>query len=252
MNTSSERDAITQVADLISEECKLLCFDEFQVTDICDAMILSKLFNVLWMNRTLLVATSNRPPSDLYKDGLNRAYFTPFIKQLERECIVKQVSSTKDYRQENKPLQNSYYSPLTTESKSLLFNDFLTHSYQYRQHTEHLYIPGEIIENNIEVMMGRTVKLKTVNPTSKTCFVEFSYLCETDRGASHYHAIFKNYHTIYLNGIPILSILEHDRARRFFTLIDEVYDASIHLVWNQNFNKYHIIIIIFHTYLFIQ
>ena len=231
LNMASERDAITQVAEQISKECKLLCFDEFQVTDICDAMILSKLFNVLWMNGTLLVATSNRPPSDLYKDGLNRAYFTPFITQLERECLVKQISSTKDYRQENKPLPNSYYNPVTAESKSLLFNDFLTHSYQYRQLSEELYVPGEIIENDISVMMGRTVKVKTVNASSKTCFVEFSYLCETDRGASDYHAICKNYDTIYLHGIPILSILEHDRARRFITLIDEIYDAGAHLVW---------------------
>ena len=87
----------------------LFCFDEFQVTDICDAMILSKLFSVLWSKGTVLIATSNRPPSDLYKDGLNRAYFTPFIKRLERECIVKEIASSKDYRQLNKPLENSYF-----------------------------------------------------------------------------------------------------------------------------------------------
>ncbi len=93
-----KRDAISQVAESIAKETKLLCFDEFQVTDICDAMILSKLFAVLWSKGTVLIATSNRPPSDLYKDGLNRSYFIPFITQLERECIVKEIASDKDYR----------------------------------------------------------------------------------------------------------------------------------------------------------
>jgi cell division protein ZapE len=138
LNMSSERDAITQVAESIAGECRLLCFDEFQVTDICDAMILSKLFSVLWSKGTVLIATSNRPPIDLYKDGLNRAYFVPFIKRLEQECIVKQIASVKDYRQANKPLENSYYVPLNDEARSKLWEDFKTHSYQYRKLTEEL------------------------------------------------------------------------------------------------------------------
>ena len=228
---SSERDAITQVAEQISKECSLLCFDEFQVTDICDAMILSKLFSVLWSNGTVLIATSNRPPSDLYKDGLNRAYFIPFIQRLESECIVKQINSSKDYRQLNKPLANSYYTPLTLETKTLLWDHFLSHSYEYRHSGEELYSPGKTIEKNVPVMMGRKVCVSTVSEHSRTCYVEFSYLCETDRGASDYHAICKNYDTIFLYGVPVLSVLEHDRARRFITLIDEIYDAGIHLIW---------------------
>ena len=231
LNMSSERDAVTKVAELIATECQLLCFDEFQVTDICDAMILSKLFRILWSKGTVLVATSNRPPSDLYKDGLNRAYFIPFITRLEGECIVKQIASTKDYRQSNVSLPNAYYTPLSDESKSNLWNSFLTHSYQYRMMTEDLYTPGKTIEKNIPVMMGRNVKVTTATSSSKTCFVEFQYLCETDRGASDYHAICAHYDTIFLYGIPMLSVLEHDKARRFITLIDEVYDAGIHLVW---------------------
>jgi cell division protein ZapE len=231
LNMSSERDAITQVAESISNDCKLLCFDEFQVTDICDAMILSKLFSVLWSKGTVLIATSNRPPSDLYKDGLNRAYFTPFIKRLERECIVKEMASSKDYRQLNKPLENSYFTPLNDEAKNNLWESFKTHSYKYRKLNEELYIPGKQIEMNIPVMMGRNVKVTTLHETSTACYVDFKYLCETDRGASDYHAICKHYDTVFLYGIPVLSVLEHDRARRFITLIDEIYDAGVHLVW---------------------
>ena len=231
LNMSSERDAVTQVAELIASECRLLCFDEFQVTDICDAMILSKLFSILWSKGTVLVATSNRPPSDLYKDGLNRAYFLPFIKRLEGECIVKRIDSTKDYRQSNISLPNAYYTPLCEESRSLLWNSFLAHSYRYRAMKEDLYTPGKTIEKNVPVMMGRTVKVTTATSSSSTCYVEFQYLCETDRGASDYHAICAHYDTVFLYGVPVLSVLEHDRARRFITLIDEIYDAGIHFVW---------------------
>ena len=231
LNMSSERDAITQVAESISDDCKLLCFDEFQVTDICDAMILSKLFSVLWSKGTVLIATSNRPPSDLYKDGLNRAYFTPFIKRLERECIVKEIASSKDYRQLNKPLENSYFTPLNDEAKNNLWESFKTHSYKYRKLNEELYTPGNQIEMNVPVMMGRNVKVTTLHETSTACYVDFKYLCETDRGASDYHAICAHYDTVFLYGIPVLSVLEHDRARRFITLIDEIYDAGVHLVW---------------------
>lgn len=81
-------------------------------------------------------------------------------------------------------------------------------------------------------MMGRTVKVTVNQKSSGACYVDFKYLCETDRGASDYHAICKHFDTVFLHGIPQLSVLEHDRARRFITLIDEVYDAGIHLVWS--------------------
>ena len=99
INLSSERDAIAAVAHDIADECRLLCFDEFQVTDICDAMMLAKFFGVLWERGTVLVATSNRPPTDLYKDGLNRSYFLPFIDRLQDECVVWDMGTSEDYRQ---------------------------------------------------------------------------------------------------------------------------------------------------------
>ena len=99
INLSSERDAIAAVAHDVADECRLLCFDEFQVTDICDAMMLAKFFGVLWERGTVLVATSNRPPTDLYKDGLNRSYFLPFIDRLQEECVVWDMGTGEDYRQ---------------------------------------------------------------------------------------------------------------------------------------------------------
>ena len=92
-------DPITHAATVISEQSHLLCFDEFQVTDIADAIIMTKLFNELWKRGTILVATSNRPPKDLYLGGLNRQYFLPFIAEVQEACHVAHLKSHVDYRQ---------------------------------------------------------------------------------------------------------------------------------------------------------
>jgi predicted ATPase len=146
---------------------------------------------------------------------------------------VKQIASSKDYRQSNKPLGNSYYTPINDESKNKLFNDFIKHSQQHRMKEEEMTDVHELTttQKDVPVMMGRTVRVTVANESSDACFVDFKYLCETDRGASDYHAICAHFDTVYLYGIPVLSVLEHDRARRFITLIDEVYDAGIHLIW---------------------
>jgi predicted ATPase len=130
----------------------------------------------------------------------------------------------------NLPLLNSYFTPLSEITKADLFDSFNSHSHQYCANgSESHEGSGEIA---IPVMMGRTVKVTVNQKSSGACYVDFKYLCETDRGASDYHAICKHFDTVFLHGIPQLSVLEHDRARRFITLIDEVYDAGIHLVWS--------------------
>ena len=243
INLSSERDAIVQVAHDVADNTRLLCFDEFQVTDICDAMMLSKFFGVLWERGTVLVATSNRPPTDLYNDGLNRKYFLPFIERLTKECILYDMNTAIDYRLKNLALENAYYTPVNDNTTKRLWNDFLAAS--------NADPTAETMVVEIPVMMGRTVAVTVAgsssgnssssssssstnssnNRRSRVCWVDFKYLCEGDRGASDYQAVCQSFDEIYLSGIPRLSVIKHDRARRFITLIDEIYDAGIRLHW---------------------
>ena len=223
INLSSERDAIANVAHAISQEARLLCFDEFQVTDVADAMIIAKLFSVLWKNGTVLVATSNRPPEDLYKDGLNRSYFLPFIHDLQRLTIVRDMGSSVDYRQSNAPLANSFFTPANDQTKDKLWLEFLRWGGGDRGVTDNAQVP---------VMMGRKLTVQHARPSVGACFVSFASLCEADLGASDYRALASNYKAVFLHGVPQLSVLEHDKARRFITLVDCLYDAGRILVWS--------------------
>lgn len=226
VNLSSERDAITQVAMAMSKEAKILCFDEFQVTDVADAMILTKFFSVLWQNGTILIATSNRPPTDLYKNGLNRQYFLPFLDDLQRLTVVKRIGGTLDYRQSHVSVPKAYFTPLNARSHSALWEEFLSFSPQKSAE------PEEVVENvEIPVMMGRTLSVEFARPLNRACFVSFASLCEKDTGASDYKSLCSHYSAIFVYGIPQLSVLEHDKARRFITLIDSIYDASRLFVW---------------------
>lgn len=176
LNLSSERDAIVQVARKISEEAKLLCFDEFQVTDICDAMILKKFMSELWDCGTVLIATSNRPPSDLYKDGINRMYFMPFIRRLEEECVVCDIQSLKDYRLDAKMNPTpAFYTPLSSESTAQLLEQYLLDGGQY---------PMQAF--SIPVMMGRKFLVDGGSLKKRVCWIEFKRLCEDDVGAADY------------------------------------------------------------------
>jgi protein AFG1 len=260
LNTSSERDAISYVASQVANEAWLLCFDEFQVTDICDAMILSKFFKVLWSKGTVLVATSNRPPIDLYKDGVNREYFMPYIEQLQRECIVKSIRSEEDYRQlATKSIPSTSFIPICNDSSLKLWNSFISFSNNSNNNNELLSIDNidninEIISGiikspiyiknlsrnvKINVMMGRYITMPIVIKTKilndkyiNVGWIDFVTLCEHDRGAADYYAICSNFDIIYLHNIPELSVMQHDKARRFITFIDEVYDASVRLFWS--------------------
>lgn len=154
-------DPITYAAKVISEQSHLLCFDEFQVTDIADAIIMTKLFNELWKRGTILVATSNRPPKDLYLGGLNRQYFLPFIAEVQEACHVAHLKSHVDYRQlMSVREENAYFTPISAESTKQLFDLFVAESEG----------DGEVKEVEIPVMMGRSL---TVLARGRSCFVTF-------------------------------------------------------------------------------
>lgn len=198
LNMMPDRDAIEQVAKKISQTTWLLCFDEFQVTDIVNALIMTKLFNELWKQGTILIATSNRPSNDLYQGGINRSYFLPFIDALNHNCLQIDMKSRKDYRLlSSQQLQCNFY-PATLESNNKLHNMFTAQIHEQYGHDK---APQDII---VPIMMGRSVK---VWGYKDICFVDFSQMCEEYRGAADYSAISKHMKHIYMTNIPVFSVL---------------------------------------------
>lgn len=216
VDTSLENNPIHRVGLKFASETSLLCLDEFQVTDIADAVILSQLFGVLFRMGTVVVATSNRPPSDLYEGGLNRSYFLPFIDLLERHCIVHPIKSEIDYRK----LLSSCSSFFTTST-----------DISSQMTTELLQQIGLEVPSPIELDVGfkRTLKVQRAYSERVACF-SFDELCDTDLGAMDYRAIAKKFEIVVLEDIPILDLEGHNRARRFITLIDELYEGKCALL----------------------
>ncbi|KAK1944109.1 AFG1-like ATPase [Phytophthora citrophthora] len=215
------RDVVLQVAHSIADECHLLCFDEFQVTDVADALIMRKLFGVFFSRGVVIVATSNTPPQDLYKDGTNREYFLPFLDQLARHTRVVPMNSDVDYRFLCEPVggEETFLSPLTTVTKQKMdavYRDLLDDS----NGDELLRIP---------VMMGRTLDVRGI-AKSGVCRASFSLLCDTEKGAADYKAMAECFHTLVLDDVPALSMAQHDQARRFILLVDELYEHRTRLV----------------------
>lgn len=222
LNLSSERDSITIIARDIAKEAQVLCFDEFQVTDICDAMILTRLFNELWKQNVVLVATSNRPPTDLYLNGLNRQYFLPFIERLQVNCLVRNINIHHDYRQGGHTAPNAYFVGNTPQNITTLRGLYEAELQRGNFASEAVTVP---------VMNNRKLTLSDANLQAGVCFVEFSALCETDRGASDYQALCAHFHTVFMPNIPVLSVLAHNEARRLITLIDAMYNSNVRFVW---------------------
>jgi predicted ATPase len=220
INLSSTRDSIAAVALELAAEAKLLCFDEFQVTDICDAMILSRLFNNLWNAGVVLVATSNRHPSELYQGGLNRQYFLPFIENLQANCLVRDIGSSCDYRQQEPARSDAYYVPATGANREKL-----------RRRFEEELGGASCGAVSVPVMMGRALTLSAGCLERRVCFASFHELCETERGAADYHALCSHFSAVYLHGVPVLSVLSHNEARRMITLVDALYNSHVRLVW---------------------
>ena len=194
LRLDSRYDAVANVALQLSQEFRVLCFDEFQITDIADAWILSRLFVVLWERGTVLVTTSNRHCDDLYENGINRAFFLPFIETLKQRCLVIHLNSPTDYRlafQGEAPEQPSYYVPLSPESSVQLFSEYL--DLARRTNDE---FPGPI---SIQVMMRRHLHLPS-GLLGQVCWCTFEGLCSADRGAADYKALCSNFHTIFLDG----------------------------------------------------
>jgi cell division protein ZapE len=219
---SEEGDPVPPVARDIAEGARLLAFDEMVVNNSADAMILSRLFSRLLENGATVVTTSNRPPSDLYKDGLNREHFLPFIALVERELDVVPLNGPTDYRLARLGGMPTWYVPNGPEATKALSEAF------FRLTDYPVEDRAKVPTEDIPVQGGRTLHV----PKSLKGVAVFSFkrLCAEARGASDYLAIARRYHTVILVGIPKLGPENRNEAARFVTLIDALYEQKVKLL----------------------
>ena len=211
-----DADPIRHVADALAEESWLLCFDEFHVTDIADAMILGRLFTRLFEQGVVVVATSNVEPDDLYKDGLNRALFVPFITLLRAHMDVVRLEAPKDFRLEKLSGQPVWYVPADEDAEVAL-------NIAWQRLTGML--SGEPCEIP---MKGRVIRV--AEAAKGVARFSFAQLCGQPLGASDYLRIAREFHTIILDRVPVMDYPQRNEAKRFIALIDTLYDNAVKLV----------------------
>lgn len=207
-------DAILPVAKAITDDIRLLCFDEMQITDITDAMIVGRLFEQLFDAGVVIVATSNRIPDDLYKDGLNRNLFLPFIEQIKSRLTIHELISDKDYRLNRLSGEQVYFSPANADARENLdaiWNDM-----------------GGTSKPLILTVKGREVELpRFKNGVARASFFD---LCGKPLGAADYLMLAQTVRVLILESIPRLSRDNFNEAKRFVTLIDALYEAKVRLI----------------------
>jgi cell division protein ZapE len=209
-------DILPAVARDIARESWILCFDELVVEDIADAMILGRLFETLFQAGAVVVTTSNRPPRDLYKNGLQRERFLPFIALIERKLDLLHLESGIDYRLRNLKTADVYITPLDASSDARLEHCF-----------NELSGGADIAERKLTVH-GREVVIPRATDT--IAFSSFAALCEQPLGAADYLAIAEQFDVLVLAGIPELTAERRNEAKRFITLVDVLYEHGVKLI----------------------
>jgi cell division protein ZapE len=214
--TDTPGDPIPHVAAGIAKEAHLLCFDEMHVTDIADAMILGRLFEALFNAGVTVVATSNARPETLYKNGLNRQLFLPFIDLIRAHMDVVELKSQKDFRLDKLSGAELYFYPANAAAKAAL------DAHWDRLTGKH---PGK--PQTLEIK-GR----KLVVPLASVGVARFTFdeLCNRPLGANDYLHIAHAFHTVIVDDIPVLTPDRRDVARRFINLVDALYDSRICLI----------------------
>jgi cell division protein ZapE len=208
-------DSLAPVADQVAKTAKVLAFDEMQITDITDAMIVGRLFQILFDAGVVVVTTSNRVPDDLYKNGLNRQLFLPFIEILKEQMCVWELVSPNDYRQNRLAGEQVYFSPINDQSRQKI-----------REVWEHL--SGGPAQPLILTVKGREVEIPQFrNGVARASFYD---LCGKMLGAGDYLALAETAKVLILEDIPRLGRSNFNEAKRFVTLIDALYEAGTKLI----------------------
>jgi len=208
--------ALPSLAEIISRNSKVLCFDEFHVVDITDAMILGRLFKMLFELDVVVVATSNWKPEDLYKDGLQRSRFLPFIELLKSKVVSAHLDSLNDYRSMGVKIEGTYFTPLGRKTQAKL-DDI------YEGLTQ-----GQNTKSDIITVKGREIEVESV--VNGIARFSFSQLCERPYGAEDYLEISRRYHTVFLEGVPRLGYDRRNEAKRLMNLIDALYEARVRVI----------------------
>lgn len=206
------------VADRLATEARVICFDEFFVSDITDAMILGTLMQALFDRGVSLVATSNIVPDGLYKDGLQRARFLPAIEMLNKHTLVVNVDGGVDYRLRALEQAELYHSPLGAEADASLLASF-----------ESLVPDQAEIRTNAEIEVeGRPIVARFV--ADDVAWFDFMALCDGPRSQNDYIELAKEYHAVLVANVPALGRDSDDQARRFISMVDEFYDRNVKLI----------------------
>jgi cell division protein ZapE len=213
---SAAGDPIPQVAAAIADKTALLCFDEMHITDIADAMILGRLFKALFEAQVVVVATSNVHPRELYKNGLNRQLFVPFVGLIEQHMEVVELLAAKDFRLEKLAGKPLYFTPADALARAGMDQRW-----------------AELTGNQPGAPLALEVKgRKLAVPLASMGVARFTFaeLCEQPLGTLDYLALAHKFHTVMIDGIPVLAPARRDVARRFVNLIDTLYDSRVGLV----------------------
>ena len=206
------------VAEDISNEARVLCFDEFYVSDIGDAMILAELLRGLFHRGVTLVATSNQPPSGLYPNGLQRSRFLPAIDMLETHTEVVHLDTAVDYRLRVLERAEIYHCPLDEAADESLSTSFRA-----------LAPDGAVVQSDVALEIeGRLIRCR-LNADDVAWF-DFAALCDGPRSQADYIELAREYHAVLVSGVPVFTTKMEDQARRFISLVDEFYDRNVKLI----------------------
>lgn len=211
-----QQDPLRLIAQDVAENVRVLCFDEFFVSDIADAMILGRLLEALFERGVTLVATSNIAPDGLYKDGLQRQNFLPAIERLKRHCAVLQVDGGTDYRLRALTHAEIYHWPCDAQAEANLARWFLE------------IAPEPGLEHTQLVIADRPIAARRL--ADGVAWFDFAAICETPRSAGDYIEIARTHHTVLIGRLPQLTWEREDPARRFINLVDEFYDRGVKLI----------------------